>query len=54
MVSKFKSTFEIDRQVYKKYKKFCKKNGFVMSKRIEGFMKKDLTEILVGLPKVRF
>ncbi|HIH14590.1 MAG TPA: hypothetical protein HA224_05060 [Nanoarchaeota archaeon] len=49
---KTKLTIEVDTKIHKKYKAFCKKNGIVMSKRLEGLMAKDISEILVGIPKL--
>jgi len=37
-------TLSVDSETYEKYAKFCRENGFVISKRFEIFMKKELKE----------
>ena len=32
----------IDEKVHEKYKRYCMNEGFVMSKRVEQFMRKEL------------
>jgi len=48
-----KVTVRISDKIYKRYKKFCKENAVIISKRLEILMEKDMSEILVGLPKVK-
>ena len=37
-------TLSVDSEVYEKYADYCKKNGLVISKRFELFIKKELKE----------
>ncbi len=39
-------TFSIDNEIYEKFKEFCKKEGYSMSKKVEKFMKAEM-DILV-------
>lgn len=39
---KKKVTLSIDADVYDDYTKYCEENGFVVSKRVELFMKKEV------------
>ncbi len=50
---KSKLTIRIGASTHRKYKNFCRKNGLIISKRLEDLMKRDLSEILIGLPKVK-
>lgn len=43
-VVKQKVTLSIDRNVYKRYKKFCEENAIALSKRIELFMKQEMEQ----------
>ncbi len=39
---KKKVTLSIDADVYEAYIKFCEENGFIVSKKVELFMKKEV------------
>ncbi|HIH13640.1 MAG TPA: hypothetical protein HA224_00100 [Nanoarchaeota archaeon] len=41
-MAKAKLTVAINPLVLRKYKKFCAKEGFIISQRLENFMKHDL------------
>lgn len=41
---KKKVTLSIDEYVYDDYSKYCEENGFVVSKMVELFMKKEVEE----------
>ena len=36
----YKATLSIDSEVYSNYREFCKREGLVISKQVERFMKK--------------
>ncbi len=36
-------TFNVDQEVYEAYAEYCKKEGISMSKRVEKFIREDLT-----------
>ena len=38
-------TFNLDEETYKEFSKHCKKNGISMSKRIENFIREELSII---------
>ncbi len=38
-------TFNIDEEVYKQFSTHCKKNGISMSKRVENFLKEEVSKI---------
>ncbi len=38
-------TFNIDEEVYKQFSTHCKKNGISMSKRVENFLKEEISKI---------
>lgn len=40
-----KLTLSIDKDILERYKKYCEKEGIIMSKQVEKFMKKQLKEI---------
>jgi len=37
-----KLTLSINKEVLKKYKKFCENNGIIISKQVENLMKKQM------------
>ena len=41
---KKKVTLSIEEKVYNSFQKFCEKNGLMLSKKIELFMKKETEE----------
>jgi antitoxin component of RelBE/YafQ-DinJ toxin-antitoxin module len=41
-MTKKKVTLSIDADVYDAYMKYCEENGFVVSKKVELFMKKEI------------
>jgi len=43
-MKKNKATLFIGEVIYKKYKEFCKKQGWIVSRQVELFMKKQLQE----------
>ncbi len=45
--------FKIESQVHRDYKKFCRQNGYVMSKRIEKLMRADIKRRLLELPEIK-
>ena len=38
-------TFNIDEEVYNQFSKYCKKNGISMSKRIENFIRGEISKL---------
>lgn len=38
-------TFNIDEEVYKQFSEHCKKHGVSMSKRVENFIRSEVTKI---------
>lgn len=38
-------TFNVDEEVYKQFSQHCKKNGISMSKRVENFLKEEVSKI---------
>ncbi|MEK6915113.1 MAG: DUF6364 family protein [Nanoarchaeota archaeon] len=40
-------TFNIDEDVYKQFSAYCKKNGISMSKRVENFLREEISKIKV-------
>lgn len=38
-------TFNIDDEVYKHFSEYCKKNGVSMSKRVENFIREEVSKI---------
>lgn len=38
-------TFNVDGEVYKQFSTHCKKNGISMSKRVENFLKEEVSKI---------
>ena len=36
-------SLSVDRKTYEEYKKICEKNGWILSKQIENFMVKEIT-----------
>lgn len=45
-------TFNIDSEVYKQFSEHCKKHGVSMSKRVENFIKSELSKIKIK-PEVK-
>ena len=41
---KQKVTLSIDSEIYKEFQQFCEEHAFMLSKKIENFMKKELEE----------
>ena len=55
-MSKMKKTrfnANVNSELHKRYKKFCKENGLVMGKRIEELMRADLEKRLIKIPEVK-
>ncbi|MBW2993362.1 hypothetical protein KY317_02210 [Candidatus Woesearchaeota archaeon] len=42
--NKQKVTLSVNSEVYQKYQDYCEKHAFMLSKKIELFMKKELEE----------
>lgn len=38
-------TFSIDNGTYEKFREFCKKEGYSMSKKVENFMKNEIEKL---------
>ena len=38
-------TFNLDKEVYKKFSEYCKKEGISMSKRVEKFIRGELEKL---------
>lgn len=38
-------TFNVDEEVYKQFSEHCKKHGISMSKRVENFLKEEVSKI---------
>lgn len=38
-------TFNIDKEVYEKYSRHCKKNGISMSRQVENFLRSEIEKI---------
>jgi len=36
-------SLSVDKKTYEEYKKICEKNGWILSKQIENFMVKEIT-----------
>lgn len=45
-------TFNIDEEVYKQFSEHCKKHGVSMSKRVENFIRTEVSKIK-GKPEVK-
>lgn len=43
-MTRIKLTLTIDEEILKNYKEFCEKEGVNISKRVEKYMKKDLSK----------
>ena len=43
-MTKKKVTLSIDADVYDAYSEFCDENGFIVSKKVELFMKKEIED----------
>ncbi len=52
-MKKTRINVEVDSELHKRFKSFCKKNGLVMGRRIEDFMRADLEKRLIKIPKVK-
>jgi len=48
-----RATIKVDNKTYKRYKKFCKQNGFLIGKRVENFMLEDLNNPLNLVRKLK-
>ncbi len=44
---------KIEEQTHREYKKFCKKNGYLMSRRIEQLMRADMKKRLLEIPEIK-
>ena len=44
-------TFNVDEETYRQFANYCKKQGVSMSKRVENFIKEELTRIKDKNPK---
>jgi len=42
LVNKKKVTLSIDAKIYDSYKDYCEKNAFLLSKKIENYMRDEL------------
>jgi hypothetical protein len=42
LIKKKKVTFSIDAKIYDSYREFCEKNAFLLSKKIEIYMREEL------------
>lgn len=42
MAEKKKSSLGIDAEVYKNYKEYCERKGYIISKQVELFMAKEV------------
>jgi len=45
MDSKIKLTLSVDEQLLRKYKKYCKEQGLVISRRVEKFIENELERV---------
>ncbi|MSS74385.1 hypothetical protein EXS72_01965 [Candidatus Pacearchaeota archaeon] len=43
-------TFNIDKETYDQFSAYCKKNGISMSKRVEHFIKEEVSKIKDKMP----
>ncbi len=50
---KISATIKVEKATYARYKKFCKQNGFTISKRVENFMLEDLENPLNFIRKIK-
>lgn len=41
-------TFNLDEETYKQFSKHCKENGISMSKKVENFIKGELSKLTTG------
>lgn len=39
-------TFNVDKEVYERYSKHCKKNGVSMSKKVDAFLRRELDRVM--------
>lgn len=44
-------TFNIDEEVYKQFSEYCKKNGVSMSKRVENFIREEISKLKIKMPE---
>jgi len=44
-------TFNLNEEIYKEFSRYCKANGVSMSKKIENFIKQELTKIKTPLQR---
>ncbi len=47
------ATIKARKEIYARYKKFCKQNGFLIGKRVENFMREDLENPLNFVRKIK-
>ena len=40
-------TFNLDEEVYKQFSAHCKKNGISMSKRVENFLREEISKLKI-------
>ncbi len=52
-MKKIKMSIWVDEKVQGRYKKFCKENGLIIGKRIEGLMDADMEKRLIKIPEVK-
>ncbi len=43
-------TFNIDKEAYDQFSAYCKKNGISMSKRVEHFIKEEVSKLKDKIP----
>lgn len=41
-------TFNLDKEVYKEFSEYCRKQGISMSKKVENFIREELEQIKTG------
>ncbi len=51
--AKVKLNVWISKNVHSRYKKFCKENGLIIGKRVEGLLEADVEKRLIKIPEVR-
>ena len=52
-MKKINFNVQVDSNVHRKFKEFCKENGLVMGKRIEDLMDADLERRLIKIPEIK-
>ena len=52
-MKKTKMSIWVDENVQHRYKNFCRENGLIIGKRIEGLMDADMEKRLIKIPEIK-